>query len=293
MSLSSSRGGDDPGGGGTCGRCQKYGQPWCVGRRPGTQSYSRVHPASQGTRSRPNSPLLHSRPSSPSIYSPTPVSLSQQHSLQHPVYVMQPSPSPLVMGMQQPWHYHPAAPTPTASTPLPSLLTQVAVGEPPGSVPSYQHQTVSYTPVLHGYQTPVYPAPQYSQMVQPQHPASYYLGPAYMHHGSAPASRPSTPDWPQPPHSDTRHSADIEDITMRPCGVHRIHSRLPSVPSGSESVLEPTFRSDVPPTPSLKLSVASLPSPLDVPGIPIQDEVCPFHERTSEWLAFYGFHVQY
>ncbi|KAK3881783.1 hypothetical protein Pcinc_013813 [Petrolisthes cinctipes] len=284
VEFSRTRGEDDPGGGGSCGRCQNYGQPWCVGRRPGAQSYSRVHPISQGTRSRPNSPLLHSRPSSPSVYSPTPVGVSQHQSLQHPVYVLQPSTpvsGPIMVGMQQPWHYHPAAPTPT--TPLPSLLTQVAVGDPPGAVPNYQQQTLSYTPVLHGYQTPVYPAPQYSQMVQPQHPASYYLGPAYMHHGSAPSSRPSTPDWHQPPHSDTHHNTDIEDISLRPCGVHRLHSRPPSMPSGSQSVLEAASKSDVPSTPSLKLSVASLPSPLDVPGIPIQDEVCPFHERISEW----------
>lgn len=37
--------------------------------------------------------------------------------------------------------------------------------------------------------------------------------------------------------------------------------------------------------PSLRVPVSSLPSPQDVSGIPIQDEVCPFHQLSSTWLA--------
>ncbi|XP_050695356.1 cytoplasmic aconitate hydratase-like isoform X1 [Eriocheir sinensis] len=288
VEFSRTRGGDDPGGGGSlasqsCGRCVSYGQPGCLsapmaGRRPSRSFVRGRRPprhGSQGSRSRPSSPLLQSQPSSPAVYSPIPSGFSQ------PVFMCPPQPSGTVMvGVQQPWHYQSAPPTSTHQ--LSSMLSHISLGE---SASSYQQQTVTYGPVVHGYQPPVYP----SQVSGTQYPANYYLGPPYIHRTGLVDSRDATPDPSQHLDSATTCSVDVEDISLRPCGVPsaRLRPLRTQMSSESTSNISETSntKSDASQTPSLKLSVSSLPSPLDVPGIPIQDEVCPFHERQSEWSS--------
>lgn len=248
-----------------------------AGPRP-SRSYTRGRRphrhGSQGSRSRPTSPLLQSQPSSPTVYSPIPSGFSQ------PVFMCPPQPSGTVMvGVQQPWHYQPAPSTSTHQ--FPSMVSHISLGE---SASSYQQQTVTYAPVVHGYQPQVYP----SQVSGAQYPANYYLGPPYIHQRGLADSRATTPDPSQ--HSDSEtYSVDVEDISLRPCGLPSARLRPLRTQMASESVSNisetSSIKSDASLTPSLKLSVSSLPSPLDVPGIPIQDEVCPFHERQSEWLA--------
>lgn len=260
-----------------------YGQPGCLsasmlGRRPSRSFVRGRRPhrhGSQGSRSRPTSPLLQSQPSSPTVYSPIPSGFSQ------PVFMCPPQPSGTVMvGVQHPWHYQSAPSTSTHQ--LSSMLSHISLGESPSS---YQQQTVTYSPVVHGYQPPVYP----SQVSGTQYPASYYLGSPYMHQSGLVDSRAATPDPSQHSDSATAYSVDVEDLSLRPCGVPsaRLRPLRTQIASESASNVSETSstKSDASLTPSLKLSVSSLPSPLDVPGIPIQDEVCPFHERQSEWLA--------
>ncbi|XP_071552890.1 cytoplasmic aconitate hydratase-like isoform X2 [Panulirus ornatus] len=304
VEFSRTRGVNDPGGGGTfnsqsCGRCMNYGHSGCMsatlgGRRTIGHPKSRLHrsrgPGSQGSRSRPTSPLVQSRPSSPLVYSSSPVNLPQQP-LQQQVYLM-PTSAPVsgnvIVGLQQPWHVHPASPTTTHH--LPTVVTHMAIGESLGSVPNYQQQTIQYAPMVPGYHPPMYPAPHPAQINRTQHPTNYYVGSPYIQcHSSRPGSRPTTPDLCQIPDSENHQSVDMEDISLRPWGL--CNSRLKpskkqeSVVDSPTSISETSSASDVTVTPSLRLSFSSLPSPLDVPGIPIQDEVCPFHERQSEWSS--------
>lgn len=264
----------------SCGRCVGYGQQGCLsasaaGRHPSRSFFRGRRPhrhGSQGSRSRPTSPLLQSQPSSPTVYSPIPSGFTQ------PVFMC--PPQPVVVGVQQPWHYQSSPSTGTHQ--LSSMVSHLSLGE---SAPSYQQQAATYTPVVHGYQPPVYP----SQVSGTRYPANYYLGPPYIHHSVLADSRAATPDPSQYSDSETSCSVDVEDISLRPCGLPSARLRLLRTQSASESASNvsetSSIKSDASQTPSLKLSVSSLPSPLDVPGIPIQDEVCPFHERQSEWLA--------
>ncbi|XP_042212394.1 cytoplasmic aconitate hydratase-like isoform X2 [Homarus americanus] len=304
VEFSRTRGGHDPGGGGTltgqsCGRCANYGQSGCVsaalsGRRPSGRSYSRLHrprgPNTHGSRLRPASPVVQSQPSSPSVYSSLPPNIPQQ-SLQQ-VYLMPhtvPVSGAVMVGVQQQWHYPPIVSAPSHQ--LPSLVTQMTIGEPLVNIPNYQQQTVQCTTVVPGYSTPVYPSPHPSQISRTQHPVSYYLGSPYIQHqGSRPGSRPTTPDQCQLPDSECHYSVDMEDVSFRPRGSYAsrpLALRKQEVVDDSAATVSDvsSTRSDTSGTPSLRLSVSSLPSPLDVPGIPIQDLVCPFHERQSEWSS--------
>ena len=281
---------DDPGGGGqSCGRCVSYGQPGCLsvsmaGRRPSSRSYARGrHPhrhGSQGSRSRPTSPLLQSQPSSPSVYSSIPSGYSQ------PVF-MCPSPVAVpgtaIVGVP----YQPAPSTNTHQ--LSTMMSHISFVESPTS---YQQQTgtyATYIPMVQGYQPPVYPSLQFTNAPGTQYPSNYYLGSPYIHQSGLKDSQAATPDHSHQSDSVSHCSVDVEDISLKPCGPSSTRLRPLRTQESTESVTSvsetSSIKSDTSVTPSLRLSVSSLPSPLDVPGIPIQDEVCPFHERQSEWLA--------
>ncbi|MPC21751.1 Cytoplasmic aconitate hydratase [Portunus trituberculatus] len=291
VEFSRTRGGDDPGGGGSlsgqsCGRCVSYGQPGCLsasmaGRRPSSRSYTRGRQphrhGSQGSRSRPTSPLLQSQPSSPAVYS------SIQSGFPQPVFVCPPAvavPGTVVVGVQQPWPYQP---TPSTSTyQLSSMVSHISIGESPVT---YQQQTGTYTPVIHGYQPPVYPSLQYTSVSGAQYPANYYLGPPYRQ-SSLPDSRAPTPDQSHKSDSESHCSVDVEDLSFRPCGTSNARLKLLRTQVAAESVTSvsetSSIKSDTSVTPSLRLSVSSLPSPLDVPGIPIQDEVSSALQKNQE-----------
>nr|XP_045582344.1 cytoplasmic aconitate hydratase-like isoform X1 [Procambarus clarkii] len=304
VEFSKTRGGDDPGGGGTltgqsCGRCVNYGHPGCVPAaysRRGThgRSYSRLHHSrgrgSQVPRSRPSSPVVQSRPSSPAIY-PSLTSNFPQQSVQQ-VYLMPTTASvsgTVMVGVQQPWQYQP--PVSTTTHQLPTLMTHMALGEPISNTLSYQQHAIPCTSVVPGYNPPVYPSPHPAQMNRTQWPVSYYTGSPYIHQGNRPSSRPTTPDQCQLSNVESRPSVDIEDISLRPRGLGTLRQRPFTMRKKDDDDFAASMsdtsscKSDASVTPSLRLSMSSLPSPLDVPGIPIQDEVCPFHERQSEWSS--------
>ncbi|XP_066963842.1 cytoplasmic aconitate hydratase-like isoform X1 [Macrobrachium rosenbergii] len=290
VEFSRTRVGDDPGGGekltdDSCGNCSSYGQPGCQsagsgGKRPGGRSTSRLqrlrHPNSQGCRSRPTSPVVHTRPSSPAMYPSS-----------QPVYMMPSSVAitgPVMVGVQQPLAFSCATPS-VGTTHLNQAMTHMSISDPVTGLPTYQH--ANFGP---GYHPPVFPPP-HSSHIGINHQAtnaSYYTGPPYMHLSSNRSnSRPVTPDRQNVSDSDKCcfSGTDIEDISLRPRSRgHRLMGRR-KVESAEDSTVSDTCstKSDISQTPSLRLPVSSLPSPLDAPGIPIQDEVCPFHERTSEW----------
>lgn len=264
------------------------------GRRTSSHSKSRLlrsrGPGSQGSRSRPTSPLVQSRPSSPLVYSPPQVNLPQQP-LQQQVYLMQPNApvsGTVIVGVQQPWHIQPASITTTPQ--LSTVVTHMTISESLGSVPNYQQQTIQYAAMVPGYRPPIYPSPHPAQISRTQHPANYYAGPPYIQRlSSRPGSRPTTPDVCPPPELENHPSVDMEDISLRPRGLAssrlKPSRRQENVDDSPASTSDTSSTSDASVTPSLRFPVSSLPSPLDEPGIPIQDEVCPFHERQSEWLA--------
>ncbi|XP_047497395.1 cytoplasmic aconitate hydratase-like isoform X1 [Penaeus chinensis] len=299
VEFSRTRTGDDPGGGGSlagqsCGRCVNYGQPGCIsstqrGMRTSSRLNSRLQRARGSSahisRSHPASPMVTSRATSPTVYSPSPSNLNQQ-SLQQPIYLVPTSPpvnGTVVVGVQQPWAFQPA--TSTEHNQLPTMVTNLTLGDSVGGMANYQCQPVQYTAMVPGYQPPLYPTPHPAQIGLPQH-HSYYTGSPYIqYHGS----RPTTPEPRLLSDLEKVQTVDMEDISLRPRWSQRSR-QMPSTrrrPGGSEDPASmsdtSSTKSDASQTPSLRLSMSSLPSPLDVPGIPIQDEVCPFHERQSEW----------
>ncbi|KAK7081532.1 Aconitate hydratase mitochondrial [Halocaridina rubra] len=292
VEFSRTRVGDDPGGGKlageSCGTCSRFGQPGCQsansgGRPPGIRGSSRLQrlrrPSLQGSRSRPTSPVVHTRPSSPTVYSSPP--------LQQPSVYMIPSnvavQGTVMVAVQRPWGTF-SCPNPTTDTT--PHLTQVLPHV--GRLPAY-HQPV----FQHIHPPPLYPSSQSSQLSLP-HPiqstsASYYTGSPYVQcSSSGPTSRSATPDRQIVLERCGVIGTDIEDISLRPQrlqGPRLVGRRRNDAGDESNVSVSGNAKSEVFQTPSLKLPVSSLPSPLDAPGIPIQDEVCPFHEHLSEWLA--------
>ena len=278
----------DPGGGDKltedCGSNSCQGRLGCQsansgGRWPGGRGSSRLQrlrrPNAPGSRSRPASPQVLTRPTSPVVYSPAP---------QPPVYMMPSSvavPGPVMVGVQQPFTFPCANPS-TSTTQMNQVITQVTMSDPVTGLPAYPHVNVGPT-----FHPPVFPPPHSAQ----SNPASYYTGSPYMQcPSSRPNSRPVTPDVQHTPDSERCGlvgGTDIEDISLRPRPRGQRQTGRRKVESTEDPGISDTCstKSDAPHTPPLKLPVSSLPSPLDAPGIPIQDEVCPFHERTSEWLA--------
>ncbi|XP_076045941.1 cytoplasmic aconitate hydratase-like isoform X2 [Oratosquilla oratoria] len=95
------------------------------------------------------------------------------------------------------------------------------------------------------------------------------------------SSRPTTQESVRP-----CSSVDMEDLALRPHWGNKTKTktekRSPVDREQKKSAVqnEDSVKSE---TPALRVSVSTFPSPQDVPGIPIQDEVCPFHLEESTW----------
>lgn len=214
----------------------------------------------------------NSRPLSPSLYSSRPSSVSTHYSHGSVPYFSRPT-SPVVHSQPifsddcatctgvivQP----PPPPTAYVTYLVPSVSNEITVHS---SIPVMYSQTTYY------HTSPYYPIP--SQACSPS-PECY----ACNFHSSQPSSPICQICAPS-----NSSSCDIEDLnssrsSKQDSRINDTRCRRSTVSCSEGSVNE---FSDVP---SLRLPITALPCPQDAPGIPIQDSVCPFHNKPSTWSA--------
>lgn len=130
-------------------------------------------------------------------------------------------------------------------------------------IPVINQSPISYSPTIYGPLSP-------SSMETP----NYFTGTPYMMVSTS--ANPSRAPSPQ-----TSLLSDMEDLSLKSRWVPRGRGsfKRSSYSSGAAEGCR-GLEGEVPP---LRVSVSSLPSPQDAPGIPVQDTICPFHHQSSTW----------